>query len=132
METRRITRREILARMRDRILVLDGAMGTMIQMLHLDNPSAGKGVGGNLDMLNLVNPEGIANIHKSYIEAGAEIIATNTFSGTSVSQHEYGCEDKVRQINFQGARIARMVAEEKGLSFLSDADSSGSVASANE
>lgn len=117
--------------MRDRILVLDGAMGTMIQMLHLDNPSAGKGVGGNLDMLNLVNPEGIANIHKSYIEAGAEIIATNTFSGTSVSQHEYGCEDKVRQINFQGARIARMVAEEKGLSFLSDADSSGSVASAN-
>lgn len=118
--------------MRDRILVLDGAMGTMIQMLHLDNPSAGKGVGGNLDMLNLVNPEGIANIHKSYIEAGAEIIATNTFSGTSVSQHEYGCEDKVRQINFQGARIARMVAEEKGLSFLSDADSSGSVASANE
>ena len=55
----RITRKEILARLKDRIVVMDGAMGTMIQKLHLDNPSEGRGVGGNLDMLNLVDPEGI-------------------------------------------------------------------------
>lgn len=119
----RITRKEILARLKDRIVVMDGAMGTMIQKLHLDNPSERRGVGGNLDMLNLVDPEGISKIHRSYIASGAEIIETNTFSGTSVSQQEYGCEDKVFQINFEGARIARKAAEEEGLSFLRDEDS---------
>ena len=123
MESRRVTRKEILARLKDRIVVMDGAMGTMIQKLHLDNPSEGRGVGGNLDMLNLVDPEGISNIHRSYIASGAEIIETNTFSGTSVSQQEYGCEDKVFQINFEGARIARKAAEEEGLSFFGDEDS---------
>ena len=95
-------------------------MGTMIQMLHLDNPSEGRGVGGNLDMLNIVDPEGISRIHKSYIKAGAEIIATNTFSSTSVSQNEYGCSDKVSEINFRGARIALQAAEEEGLGFFKD------------
>jgi 5-methyltetrahydrofolate--homocysteine methyltransferase len=123
VESRRVTRKEILARLKDRIVVMDGAMGTMIQKLHLDNPSEGRGVGGNLDMLNLVDPEGISKIHRSYIASGAEIIETNTFSGTSVSQQEYGCEDKVFQINFEGARIARKAAEEEGLSFLRDEDS---------
>ena len=102
---------------------MDGAMGTMIQMLHLDNPSEGRGVGGNLDMLNIVDPEGISRIHKSYIEAGAEIIATNTFSSTSVSQNEYGCSDKVSEINFRGARIALQAAEEEGLGFFKDGSS---------
>ena len=120
---RRITRKEILARLADRIVIMDGAMGTMIQMLHLDNPSEGRGVGGNLDMLNIVDPEGISRIHKSYIKAGAEIIATNTFSSTSVSQNEYGCSDKVSEINFRGARIALQAAEEEGLGFFKDGSS---------
>ncbi|MBO4692574.1 MAG: methionine synthase [Bacteroidales bacterium] len=110
-----ITRKEILARLRDRIIIMDGAMGTMIQQRGLD--SAGCGVSGNLDMLNLVNPDGIAAIHKAYIEAGAELIETNTFSGTVISQQEYGCADKVYEINRRGAEIARASAEEKGLFF---------------
>ncbi|MBP5229661.1 MAG: methionine synthase [Bacteroidales bacterium] len=112
-----ITRKEILARLRDRIIIMDGAMGTMIQQRGLDSAEAGSGVNGNLDMLNLVNPDGIAAIHKAYIEAGAELIETNTFSGTVISQQEYGCADKVYEINFKGAEIARAAAEEKGLSF---------------
>ena len=96
---------------------MDGAMGTMIQQRGLDSAEAGSGVNGNLDMLNLVNPDGIAAIHKAYIEAGAELIETNTFSGTVISQQEYGCADKVYEINFKGAEIARAAAEEKGLSF---------------
>ena len=110
-----ITRKEILTRLRDRIIIMDGAMGTMIQQRGLD--SAGCGVSGNLDMLNLVNPDGIAAIHKAYIEAGAELIETNTFSGTVISQQEYGCADKVYEINRRGAEIARASAEEKGLFF---------------
>ena len=104
--------------MRDRIIIMDGAMGTMIQQRGLDSAEAGSGVSGNLDMLNLVNPDGIAAIHKAYIEAGAELIETNTFSGTVISQQEYGCADKVYEINRRGAEIARAAAEEEGLSFL--------------
>lgn len=111
-----ITRKEILARLRDRIIIMDGAMGTMIQQRGLDSAEAGSGVNGNLDMLNLVNPNGIAAIHKAYIEAGAELIETNTFSGTVISQQEYGCAEKVYEINRRGAEIARAAAEEKGLS----------------
>ena len=102
--------------MRDRIIIMDGAMGTMIQQRGLD--SAGSGVSGNLDMLNLVNPNGISAIHKAYIDAGAELIETNTFSGTVISQQEYGCADKVYEINRRGAEIARAAALKKGLSFL--------------
>lgn len=111
-----ITRKEILARLRDRIIIMDGAMGTMIQQRGLDSAEAGSGVNGNLDMLNLVNPNGIASIHKAYIEAGAELIETNTFSGTVISQQEYGCAEKVYEINRRGAEIARAAAEEKCLS----------------
>ncbi len=95
---------------------MDGAMGTMIQQRGLDSAEAGSGVNGNLDMLNLVNPNGIASIHKAYIEAGAELIETNTFSGTVISQQEYGCAEKVYEINRRGAEIARAAAEEKCLS----------------
>ena len=122
-----ITRKEILARLRDRIIIMDGAMGTMIQQRGLD--SAGSGVSGNLDILNLVNPDGIAAIHKAYIEAGAELIETNTFSGTVISQQEYGCADKVYEINRRGAEIARAAAEEKGLSFLQSDKSNSDNAS---
>ena len=93
-----------------RILILDGAMGTKIQSL---------GLTGNNDALCLTQPDVIANIHRQYIEAGADIISTNTFSSNRISQQEYGMEDKARQMAFEGARIARRVADESRTSHLS-------------
>ena len=89
-----------------RILILDGAMGTKIQSL---------GLTGNNDELCLTQPDVIANIHRQYIEAGADIISTNTFSSNRISQQEYGCADKARQMALEGARIARRVADEASL-----------------
>ena len=90
-----------------RILILDGAMGTKIQSL---------GLTGNNDELCLTQPDIIANIHRQYIEAGADIISTNTFSSNRISQQEYGRSDKARQMALEGARIARRVADEATLS----------------
>lgn len=66
---------------------------------------------GNNDVLSLTAPEVISDIHRQYIEAGADIITTNTFSANRISQHEYGCEDHAREMAFEGARIARQVAD---------------------
>jgi 5-methyltetrahydrofolate--homocysteine methyltransferase len=104
----------------DRILVLDGAMGTMIQRLKLsdaqfrgsrfkDHPSDLK---GNSDLLVLTRPDDIADIHSQYLEAGADLIETNTFTATSVSQADYGLQALAYEINVQGARIARQVTDE--------------------
>ncbi len=93
-----------------RILILDGAMGTKIQSL---------GLTGNNDALCLTHPDIIANIHRQYIEAGADIISTNTFSANRISQQEYGCQDTARQMALEGARIARRVADESLTSHLS-------------
>lgn len=99
-----MNREAIIERMQKRILVLDGAMGTQIQKLKLG--------ANNMDMLNLTDPEAIKRIHKSYIEAGAEIIETNTFSSTAISQKEYGAIDKVYELNRAGAAIALEAARE--------------------
>lgn len=95
--------RDIKEILRERVLVLDGAMGTMIQRL-----SAG---GGNNDMLVLTNPELIASIHRMYLEAGADIIETDTFNAQRLSQAEYGTASRVREINLAAARIARGEAD---------------------
>ena len=95
--------RDIKEILRERVLVLDGAMGTMIQRL-----SAG---GGNNDMLVLTNPELIASIHRMYLEAGADIIETDTFNAQRLSQAEYGTASRVREINLAAARIARREAD---------------------
>jgi len=98
-----------------RILVLDGAMGTMIQKHRLgendyrgkefkDHPKPQK---GNNDLLSLTNPEIILNIHKGYLEAGADIITTNTFNSNRISMADYGMEDQVYNLNYQSARLAR-------------------------
>jgi 5-methyltetrahydrofolate--homocysteine methyltransferase len=97
-----------------RILVLDGAMGTMIQRLKLsetdfrgdrfkDWPSSLK---GNNDLLCLTKPEAIQEIHESFLNAGADILETNTFNATSISQSDYGTEDFVRELNREAAKIA--------------------------
>ncbi len=88
----------------DRILILDGAMGTMIQKY---SPAAD----GNNDRLNISDPGIIARIHKEYIEAGADIIETNTFSSNRISQLEYGLSDKAAEMAAAGAAIARKVAD---------------------
>lgn len=88
----------------DRILILDGAMGTMIQRYL---PSAD----GNNDRLNIDSPETISRIHREYIEAGADIIETNTFSSNRISQSEYGLADRAREMAYAGARTARETAD---------------------
>lgn len=88
-----------------KIAVLDGAMGTMIQKYA---PTSD----GNNDLLNLTAPQVIARIHREYIEAGADIIETNTFGANRISQKEYGLSDKVAEIAFAGAAIARKAADE--------------------
>ena len=104
----------------ERILILDGAMGTKIQSLGLsaDHYHRGHFAGwpvsltGNNDVLCLTAPEVIADIHRLYIEAGADIITTNTFSANRISQHEYGCEEVAREMARAGAQIARRIADE--------------------
>ena len=105
---------------RKRVLVLDGAMGTMIQQYGLseadfrgerfkDIPSMMK---GNNDILCLTRPDVIEEIHRKYLEAGADIIETNTFNATSVSMADYHMETFCREINLAAARLARRVADE--------------------
>ena len=97
-----MSRLEDLAK--QRILILDGAMGTMI----------GEKMGkvGNSDELNLTHPDVIAGIHRQYLEVGADIITTNTFSAQRISQADYHMEEQARQMALAGARIARQCADE--------------------
>lgn len=103
-----------------RILILDGAMGTMIQQYKLEEEDFRTGwfenhnlpLKGNNDLLSLTRPEIIKAIHAKYFEAGADIVETNTFSGTTIAQEDYGTQDKVYEINFHSAKIAREVADE--------------------
>ena len=105
---------------KERILVLDGAMGTMIQKYNLteadfrgqrflDMPGQMK---GNNDMLSLTRPDVIADIHRKYLQVGADIISTNTFSSQRISQADYHLEDYSREMAYEGARIARQCADE--------------------
>ncbi len=103
----------------ERILVLDGAMGTEIQALKLDE-DAFRGdrfkdhpvdLRGNNDLLCLTRPDDIRDIHLSYFAAGADIVETNTFNATSVSQSDYGLEDLAYELNEAGARVAREAAD---------------------
>lgn len=112
--------KDIKSILKDRILVLDGAMGTMIQRYKLEEEDFRKGwfedhpkpLKGNNDLLSLTRPDVIREIHAAYLEAGADIIETNTFSSTSIAQADYGLESAVYDINFHSAKIAREVANE--------------------
>ena len=112
-------RTALLAAARERILVLDGAMGTMIQGLQYDE-AAFRGerfadfhrdVRGNNDLLILTQPKAIEDIHADYLRAGADIVATNTFSSTSIAQADYDMSDLAYELNRDGARLARAAAE---------------------
>ena len=107
----RVAKCDIMEMMRSRILILDGAMGTCIQGFAL-TPDDFLGGKGNNDILNITREDVVASIHKAYIDAGADIIETNTFSGNAISQKDYGMEGRVMEINLKGAQIARKVADE--------------------
>jgi len=104
---------------KQRILILDGAMGTMIQSYTLDEAGYrgdrfkdfDRDVKGNNDLLNLSQPKIVREIHDAYLDAGADIVQTNTFNSTSISQADYGMEDLVPELNREGARIAREAAD---------------------
>ena len=89
----------------ERIVMLDGATGTMIQKCSLSDSDFG-GKRGNNDILNITRPDIVEAVHRQYIEAGADIIETNTFSGNVISQAEYGCQSSVYDIHYKGALIA--------------------------
>jgi 5-methyltetrahydrofolate--homocysteine methyltransferase len=105
---------------KERILVLDGAMGTMLQRNKFDEedfrgerfkefPHSLK---GNNDLLSITQPEAVKSVHRLYFEAGADIVETNTFSGTTIGMADYHMEDLVYELNYQSAKIAREVADE--------------------
>jgi 5-methyltetrahydrofolate--homocysteine methyltransferase len=107
----------------ERILVIDGAMGTMIQQYQLEEEDFRKGhfedypspLKGNNDLLSITRPDVIRAIHRAYLEAGADIIETNTFSGTTIAQADYAMEDVVYDINYLSAKIAKEEVERMNL-----------------
>jgi len=109
---------ELTRLMRQRILVMDGAMGTMIQQRRLSEADFrgasvcglhghGCDIRGDNDVLALTQPELVREIHDEYLAAGADVIETNTFSSTSIAQSDYGLEARAKEMNFAAARIAR-------------------------
>jgi 5-methyltetrahydrofolate--homocysteine methyltransferase len=114
-------RKQLYDTLSKRVLVLDGAMGTMIQRYKLTEAdfkshpkliNHNKPLQGNNDLLSLTRPDVIKAIHLQYLEAGADIIETNTFSGTIVAQADYDCEFLVDDINIESAKVARQAADE--------------------
>jgi len=110
----------ILQEINKRILILDGAMGTMLQRYNFSEEdfrgarfaNFPHSLKGNNDLLSLTQPQAIAAIHAQYFEAGADIVETNTFSGTTIGMADYHLEDLVYELNFESAKIARQVADE--------------------
>ena len=106
--------------LQERVLVLDGAMGTMLQRYKFtEEDFRGERfiewpypLQGNNDLLSLTQPEAIATVHAKYFEAGADIAETNTFSGTTIAMADYHMEELVYELNYESARIAKKVAEE--------------------
>ncbi len=119
-EQRKERRAALKAAAKNRILVLDGAMGTMLQRRKLNEADyrgerfkgANSDLKGNHDILNITRPDVIGEVHREYLDAGADIIETNTFSGTWISQADYHLEAAVDDINREGARLARLAADE--------------------
>ncbi|HHH30134.1 MAG TPA: methionine synthase, partial [Polyangiaceae bacterium] len=105
---------------RQRILILDGGMGTMAQRLGLEEDAyrgdllknATRELKGNHDVLCLTQPDVVAKVHRAYLDAGADIIETNTFGGTAIAQEDFACERYVTELNVKAAQLARRVADE--------------------
>jgi 5-methyltetrahydrofolate--homocysteine methyltransferase len=119
-KARQTCRQQLEELLEQRILILDGAMGTMIQRYKLEESDFrgdrfqhhAKELKGNNDLLCLTRPDIVQQIHEDYLAAGADIIETNTFSGTSVAQADYGTEKYVYELNVAAARLARAAADD--------------------
>ncbi|HEY2783290.1 MAG TPA: methionine synthase [Steroidobacteraceae bacterium] len=110
------------ALLKQRLVIFDGAMGTMIQR-HRCSEAQFRGerfkewrsdLRGNNDLLSITQPQIIAEIHRAYLDAGADVISTNTFNSTAVSQADYGMQALVAELNLEAARLARRIADEVG------------------
>ncbi len=112
----------LAALLRQRIVLLDGAMGTMIQSYELDEATfRGRrfhdhsiDLKGNNEILSLTRPDLVLDIHKDFLEAGADIIETNTFGATRIAQADYGTDHLAYEINLEAARIARLAVDRAG------------------
>jgi 5-methyltetrahydrofolate--homocysteine methyltransferase len=110
----------LIQQLKERILLLDGAYGTMLQALNLDEPDYRGSIfeghpaplKGNYDALNLARPELVADVHRAYLDAGADIIKTNSFNSTRIAQGDYALADRAEELNAAAARIARRCADE--------------------
>ena len=121
IHTRSVQEREALLRkaLAERIVIIDGAMGTMVQQYGLDEaayrgkrfPDPKKDLKGNHDVLNVTRPEVIEEVHRKYLEAGADIIETNTFSTQAISLADYHLEDAAYKLSVAGAQCARRAAD---------------------
>ena len=110
------TEKSLRALLAERIVLLDGAMGTMIQQYKLQEADyrgdrfadwTGQDLKGNNDLLVLTKPEIVREVHSKYIAAGSDIIETNTFNATTISQEDYGLAEIVPELNLAAARLAR-------------------------
>jgi len=105
--------------LKNKILTIDGAMGTMVQSFKLDEidflgekfADHKSDLKGNNDILVLTQPDIVSKIHSSYLDAGADIIETNTFNANAISQSDYGMEKEVYNLNYEAAKIASKVAK---------------------
>ena len=112
--------RELPALLRQRLVILDGAMGTMIQQLKLTEAQFrgerfadfGRDVKGNNELLSLTRPDVIQAVHEKYLAAGADIVETNTFGATSIAQADYGMQGLAREMNVASARLARAACDQ--------------------
>ncbi|HEY6029416.1 MAG TPA: homocysteine S-methyltransferase family protein, partial [Gaiellaceae bacterium] len=119
-------RERLEALLQERIVVLDGAWGVLLQNRGLSEAdfrgerfaAHARDVKGDPDLLNLTQPEIVASVHRAYLEAGADITTTNTFTATTIGQADYGLEDHAYEMNVAGARLARSVADEVGGRFV--------------
>ncbi|MCW9047799.1 MAG: methionine synthase [Gammaproteobacteria bacterium] len=120
-DTQRNTRIEQLKQaLKERILILDGGMGTMIQSYKLEEADYrgerfadwASDLKGNNDLLSITQPAIIRDIHKAYLEAGADIVETNTFNGTSIAMADYSMQELAYELNLEGTKVARQAADE--------------------
>lgn len=111
---------ELRQAFRERILIIDGAMGTMLQQKKFNEQDFrgerfkghSKDLKGNNDLLCITQPQAVYDVHLAYIEAGADVVETNTFNGTKVTQDEYGLGDIIRELNLAAAGVARRAADD--------------------
>lgn len=115
MTTANITfQTDFLDAMKDRVLIGDGAMGTQLQAFDLDVDKDFLGLEGCNEILNITRPDVVAQIHRSYFEAGADLVETNTFGCNLPNLADYGIAERCRELAYQGVHIARTVADELG------------------